>query len=416
MPPTRDRMVNAQGRQKSCFECAKGKRRCDLGNPSCRRCVKQRLVCSYPQPRGQIEQSTPILDDSSHGRNESGVPSVPVDADVIEHAAAPVDFDLPADTDIADFDFGTAVVSLDSLSNMLYTSPNDQCLALDRVIHHQTQTTSSVSPLSSFARSRVDWPIDQLKLAPRAMVEQNGTPWQHAMLYQEHMPQVLQDAYAACAMYISRNTTNNDFIASYIMRHAEALINSPISKDPVDLLARAHALMLYQSMLVFGGDISLYSQAESLLPCMNEVAYELHTLTDYQEDPSGLIPLYPSALARASWTAYIFRESLRRTVLALFHFVTICQLLRCQLTTCNEDLALGNKLIISAQLWDAESAFDFAVTWNNQRHFIVKELDFSGVLRDAIPEDVDTLGKMMMIALKGEDDIKGWFYTRGGVL
>jgi hypothetical protein len=357
-----------------------------------------------------------MLDESSHGRNEPCAPPVPIDTDVIEHAVAPVDFDLPADTDIADFDFGTAVASLESLSDMLYTSPNDQRLALDRVIHHQTQTTSSVSSLSHFARSRVDWPIEQLKLAPRAMIEQNGTPWQHAMLYQEHMPQVLQDAYAACAMYISRNTTNNGFIASYIKRHAEALISSPISKEPIDLLARAHALMLYQSMLLFGGDISLYSQAESILPCMNEVAYALHSLTDYQEDPSCTIPLYPSALARTLWTAYIFRESLRRTVLALFQFVTIYQLLRGQLTLCNEHLALGNKLIISAQLWDAKSAFDYAVIWNNQRYFIVKELDFSGVLRDAMPEDVDTLGKMLMIALQGEDDIKGWFYTRGGVL
>ncbi|KAH4207436.1 hypothetical protein HBI49_098990 [Parastagonospora nodorum] len=414
MPRTRNRTENAQGRQKSCSECAKGKRKCDLGNPSCRRCVKQRLTCSYPQPRGQVVQSTSISDESAYGRNEYGVPSVPIDADV-EHASAPVDFDLPTDTDIAEFDFGTAVASLESLSDMLYTSPNDQSLALNRVVHHQTQTFS-VSCLSPFAKSRVEWPIEQLKLAPRAMVEQNGTPWQHAMLYQEHMPQVLQDACAACALYIAKNTINNDFIASFIKRHVEAIISSPIPEQPIDLLARAHALMLYQSMLVFGGDISLYSQAESSLSCMNEVAYALHSLTDYQEDPTGSIPLYPSAVARASWTAYIFRESLRRTVLALFHFVTMCQLMRGQLKSCNEDRALGYKMTISAQLWSAKSAFDYAVTWNNQRHFIVKELDFSGVLRDAMPEDIDTLGKMMMICLKGEDDIRGWFYTRGGVL
>jgi hypothetical protein len=377
--------------------------------------MKQRLTCSYPQPRGQVVQSTSISDESAYGRNEHGFPSVPIDADV-EHASAPIDFDLPADTDIAEFDFGTAVASLESVSDMLYTSPNDESLALDRVVHHQTQTNFSVSYLSPFAKSRVEWPIEQLKLAPRAMVEHNGTPWQHAMLYQEHMPQVLQDAYAACALYIAKNTMNNEFVASFIKRHVETIISSPIPEKPIDLLARGHALMLYQSMLVFGGDISLYSQAEPLLSCMNEVAYTLHSLADYQEDSTDSIPLYPSPVARASWTAYIFRESLRRTVLALFHFVTMCQLLRGQLKSCNQDLALGNKMIISAQLWSAKSAFDYAVTWNNQRHFIVKELDFSRVLRDAMPEDIDTLGKMMMISLKGEDDIRGWFYTRGGVL
>ena len=34
-------------RRKSCSECAKAKRRCDLGNPTCSRCTKQNLDCVY---------------------------------------------------------------------------------------------------------------------------------------------------------------------------------------------------------------------------------------------------------------------------------------------------------------------------------------------------------------------------------
>jgi len=48
MPPERNRGSNLQGRQKLCFECAKAKRRCDLRVPSCLRCSKQHLPCSYP--------------------------------------------------------------------------------------------------------------------------------------------------------------------------------------------------------------------------------------------------------------------------------------------------------------------------------------------------------------------------------
>jgi hypothetical protein len=56
------------------------------------------------------------------------------------------------------------------------------------------------------------------------------------------------------------------------------------------------------------------------------------------------------------------------------------------------------------------------VAWNNTKHFVVKELDFTEVLRDAQPEDLDTFSKMMLIGLQGEDDIRGWFHTRGGIL
>jgi hypothetical protein len=354
---------------------------------------------------------------------ESAAPELSMDLDGIEHATLPLDFDvstqpLASSTDIADFDFETGVASLDSLSNMLYRAPDDECeLALNRAYHgDRTEKTFSAAHIAPFAKSRVEWSIARLKLAPKIMIETNGTPWQHAMLYHEHMPRSMQDAYAACALYVARNGTNDEFITRFIREHAESLMLSPMPEEPTDLLARAHALMIYQSMLVFGGDVSLYSQAELLLPCMEQVAHALLGLADQEEDPIGSIPLYPSAVARASWAAYIFRETLRRTVLAVYHFVTMCNLLRGQLTSCNIHLALGNRLTISAQLWNARSAFDYAVTWNNQKHFVVKELDFTEVMRDAMPEDVDVLGRMMMIGLQGEDDIKGWFYTRGGTL
>jgi hypothetical protein len=354
--------------------------------------------------------------------DESDVPIMSMNSDSIEHVTS-VGFDLPtlplaSGTDIADFDCGAGVASLEFLSDMLYTPSLDQSqLTLDRPNHHnRTERTFSASHIAPFAKSRIEWSTQQLKLAPKTMVEQNGTPWQHAMLYHEHMPWPLQDAYAACALYIARNTTNSDFIARFIKEHAEALVNSPIPHEPVELLARAHALILYQSMLMFGGEVSLYSQAELLLPCMSEVACTLLSLSDQQDDTTGSIPLYPSAVARASWAAYIFCESLRRTILTLFHFVTMCNLLRGQLDSCGKHPALGNRLTISAQLWSAKTAFDYAVTWNNQRHFIVKELDFTEVMENAMPEDIDTLGKMLMIGLQGEDNVKGWFYTRGGVL
>jgi hypothetical protein len=412
MPPDRTRTANAQGRQKSCSECQKGKRRCDLGKPSCARCLKQHLTCSYPQNSDQLPAAS--AEDLFQDIDEFDMSGLPLSMSNTGTETLSLNLDVPT-LPPTDFDLEAGITSLDCLNTMMYSSTNgEDRMALERA-YIRIEKTFSAAHIAPFAKSRMRWSMEKLKLTPKSMVEENGTPWQHPMLYAENMPLFMQNAYAACALHLARNSTNNEFVTRFIKTHAEALASSPLPQQPSEILARAHALMLYQSMLVFGGDISLFSQAELLLPCMEEVGYSLLNLANQEEDETGTLPLYPSAAARASWTAYIFRESLSRTVLAVFQFVTLCSLLRGQLVACAPHLAYGIKLAVSAHLWDAKSALDYALAWNNKKYFIVKDLEFEDVLRHALPEDLDTFSKMMLVGLRGEDDIKGWFYTKGGI-
>lgn len=66
------------------------------------------------------------------------------------------------------------------------------------------------------------------------------------------------DAHAACALYITKNDTNANFVAKHIMGRAKELADSPMSTSPNEILARAHALILYQIMLIFGSDVSAW--------------------------------------------------------------------------------------------------------------------------------------------------------------
>jgi hypothetical protein len=343
------------------------------------------------------------------------VPDIPLELSDMGTDALSLDLDvsiLPP----ADFDIEAGITSLECLNTMMYSSSNDEDqMALGRA-YNRIEKTFSATHIAPFARSRISWSMEKFKLMPKLMVEENGTPWLHPMLYTDNMPSAMQDSYAASALHLARNSTNNELVTRFIKAHAEALANSPLPRQPSEILARAHALLLYQSMLVFGGDISLYSQAELLLPCMEEVGYSLLNLANQQQHQSGILPLYPSAASRASWTAYIFHESLSRTVLAVFQFITFCSLLRGQLSACSPHLAYGSKLTVSAHLWNAKSALDYALAWNSKKYFIVKDLDFEEVLQHAMPQDLDTFDKMMLIGLRGEDDIKGWFHTKGGVL
>ena len=56
------------------------------------------------------------------------------------------------------------------------------------------------------------------------------------------------------------------------------------------------------------------------------------------------------------------------------------------------------------------------MAWNDKNHFLVKELDFTEVLRVAQPDDLDVFANMMLVGLQGIDDVRGWYHTRGGAL
>ncbi|KAF3051058.1 hypothetical protein E8E11_010406 [Didymella keratinophila] len=255
--------------------------------------------------------------------------------------------------------------------------------------------------------------MDQLNLAPKTIVEANATLWSHAAFYNEYMPQSMQDAQAACALFNAKNDTNADFVIRHITNRVEELLTTHIPTNPVEVAARAHALLLYQMMFVLGGDVRLHSHVEALLPHLEEAGSALLEICKNEVDPTGPLPLYPSTAARNAWKSFILRETLRRTVLSLYQFLAICQLLLGRRDTCAPSLARGNKVTLSAHLWRAGSAFDFAVAWNERKHFVVHDLDFTEVLRDAQPDDIDEFAKTMLVGLHGIDDVKGWFYTRG---
>ncbi len=58
--------------------------------------------------------------------------------------------------------------------------------------------------------------------------------------------------------------------------------------------------------------------------------------------------------------------------------------------------------------------FDFAAAWNENRHFVVRDLDYTELFADAAPDDLDVFGRMQIVANMGIDDARGWFHTRGG--
>jgi hypothetical protein len=341
---------------------------------------------------------------------QSDTVSTGIDPFQLDTSTAPSELSV----EVLDFDLNAGFDGVDALNDLLNEDVDDTFpVTRPDWTAGKTFSTFHISP---YAKSRMSYSMERMAEMPEMMVKDNSTMWCHPLLYEEDMPRSLQDAHAACALYIAKNDANSMFVSRHISERALELSSAPLPSLPIEVLARTQALLLYLIMLLFSGDIRHAGLVGDIINHIEGACPSLKALADAEVDPSGTLPLFPSAAARSAWKSFIFRESTRRTLLTAYNFCAICKLLRGRLTSCSHDLAIGNRVTFSAHLWSAKSAFAFAVAWNEKNHLLVKDLNLAPLLETARPDDIDTYGKMVMIGVMGIDDIEGWFYTRGGTL
>lgn len=162
-----------------------------------------------------------------------------------------------------------------------------------------------------------------------------------------------------------------------------------------------------------------HTQAYRALGLLERYGYQLHALLTLEQglDTSTLpsaLPVYPINAAAYAWKTYILHESARRTLLIIFFMQSLCHALRGQIGYCREREALNCYLLGSSHLWKAGSAFDFAKAWNDRDRLVVEDVDFSPLLLHAEPDDLDTFGRMLLVAKLGIDEVRGWFDFKGG--
>lgn len=152
------------------------------------------------------------------------------------------------------------------------------------------------------------------------------------------------------------------------------------------------------------------------MSALESAAKSLYTMVDLNDDSSVTLSFFPTSSSTSFWKSWIYRESVRRTLVTCFYFLSVYQLLKENLKYCDHHLALTSIWTASAHLWDAESIDKFIAAWQEKKHFVVRELDFAKVIAEARPDDIDPFGKMLLIAYMGLDDARGWYHTRGGAL
>ncbi|CAG7944400.1 unnamed protein product [Penicillium olsonii] len=396
-------------RRKSCEACKSAKRRCDLAFPTCSRCLHRGLPCFYP---GRLRQTcADVVANIPTSRSNEQLMDVSLSQNWTPDDAASISA-LPLHPTIRGLPPREMAIDphdgVDIFSGITTSQEHD--LAMTKV--------NPPRQLPDVLANRLQFAVDVLKTIPKMVVTENKTPWAHTQLYKSGMPREMQDAFACCSLYMTKNDINSSVLMSIFDSKINDLLSAAAPKTPLELLARVHALILYLIMRLFDGGIRTQPSSDSLLALLEATTLSLFSLI-YIPDPSEPHDLLPIAMEpiMSFWESWVFQESARRTVMMVFYFVKIQHFLHGKpLSTCDGKLGLEHAWYQSAHLWNAQSAFDFAVAWTENQHFIVHNADFSAVLQHATPDDVDLFGKMLLVTKFGINETKAWFYSRGGSL
>ncbi|KFA80982.1 hypothetical protein S40288_00814 [Stachybotrys chartarum IBT 40288] len=403
--------ANPPPRRKSCNACIKAKRRCDAAYPACLRCAQRSIPCEYPWRLNDVRarSSGPAVDSLLAELEKDLMPPI-IGLSPLPSAIDPMAELLPEPEPVFG-DVNPFLGAIDDVPMQLIPQRHWVDGLPDNISEHVAEAITK----------RIQWSLDEIKRAPSKMVLTGGTPWCHAQLYAEATPRSIRDAHACCGLYMAKNVVNGPFILRTIESHVTDLVATPVPSSPRELLARTQALVLYQIIRFFDGNISCRAAAERTVPFLEDCAMTLMQHVQFDNDPSAQpceLPLYPLAPTKAFWKDWVFHESARRTLLFTYYFLQTYRLLANpkELHACDGRLGLCSSWTLSAHLWNASTPLEFAKAWRDSKHFVVTNAQFGAVLQEAQADDVDAFGKIFITSLLGIEEAEGWLASRGGTL
>jgi hypothetical protein len=243
----------------------------------------------------------------------------------------------------------------------------------------------------------------------------------HRHLYRMHMPRCIQDVYTGLAAYLGKTPDTE----ATVRRIFEARLNQLVDDStfevalslgiltPVDHVARVQALLIYQVICLFDGNIRLRAQAERHLPVLLSWRDQMWgRITDgiSTGDPisvfAGIGERDPSL---DQWRAWIFLESVRRTWLT-------CAILHGVYMTMKEGYSEcpgGLHCTFGNGLWDAKSAHQWRNVIRGKDTLFMQSLELDELFLKTEPSRIDEFGHAIMLISCGLERIESWKAVEG---
>ncbi|KAF7916668.1 hypothetical protein BELL_0406g00020 [Botrytis elliptica] len=399
-------------RHKSCVACIQMKRKCDRGWPRCQRCIKRGSECHYigqnchRQERIVDAAAQPLVSsqEQSFGRASSTInwqveqyhaePSAAItpcwDGAPLEFTG---NFNLAGLFDNNSFDFPSIQTST---SQQILSSPD---LSI-------TQASSDVELLP-----RVNFMAKRLAIIPRTFVQHGHTIFIHRMQFHQNPSVALHDAISACALYCMRGTMNQAFVFGNLELKCQQLIASinTLLVTKTELLAALQALLLYQIIRLFDGDIRLRAHAEADEPITISWAAQLHNMI-YQEHQTGLFDRNSTEISvvtgsDSDWNSWLVNESVRRTVIATFMLNGVYSFLKLGYYVPKKS---HECFTAQAALWDAQSAHHWIRARDETARLEIWIARWDETIANVKPADLEEFGVLVMTMLWGLEVTQNW--------
>ncbi|KAI0103716.1 hypothetical protein GGR51DRAFT_561648 [Nemania sp. FL0031] len=398
-------------RQKSCNACVRSKRRCDKRKPACSRCVKQRWTCVYGG-RGHPGASLGDVGDVPFSLDFSSDPTLNSDPFIPTPNAPPtmLGTDLGLGSDLS--------FQLNHDFSSLFTMPGSSGFPVDPWLS-QFAGESSTPPEKSLIRrdyskmapicddyapwqladasTKAAFTLNAFKRFHVNFAQTSGTLYIHRYLYKDNMPRSMLQAFSMCLLYTNQTASNRGVVLRVLHETITDLKATAggTALVPQEKLARVHALMFYQTMRMFDGDITLGQQAEDDMALLESWNKDIGKLRDNLDDLANLgndVSEHPPE----SWERWIFAETLRRTYIMCTCIQKFWGMLRTQLKATDVGdwgficrWTLSRIITDTSHLWNAQNSFDFFQAWKEKPLYIISTFDFTDFLKTGTGDDLD---------------------------
>ncbi|KUI64852.1 Peroxisome proliferation transcriptional regulator [Cytospora mali] len=458
---------------KACGACAKAKRKCDRQIPTCGRCQSRETRCDYATATPSLSSPPNSQDAIRVGRGEQSflgtVSSTPTQVDVL-HSPQNTStlFDLSGeDNPILIDDLFRPTLNISFPSSVANLNPKVPTHHLPWYLEPNTWDIDHLDaseygpPICSQVLNIF---IEDLQGWLATWVNTGTCPFIHSRIYKHQIPRCVQDAYTTLSTYQNKTSTNKAIITGMIEERMKQLLEdqptptsvtdndnpSVSSLTPFEHLARVHALMVYQTVSLYDGDIRLRHVAETQIPTLNSwlrllvnsaqsaaqegsdkfISSLLYPPSQKQPGPNpgrsptndfdgeGLSTLTAGSILSPediAWYAWLFAETIRRTWLIACSMQTIYLTLQLGWAPCPGGLPLTAR----DGLFSAGSAFAWASRcedgWEKQGAGadFIRRRQANEMLEKRTPKDMDLFATRMFEMQFGLERVQRWRLVKG---
>ncbi|KAF4626680.1 hypothetical protein G7Y89_g11479 [Cudoniella acicularis] len=385
-------------RQKSCIPCANGKRRCDMALPSCSRCLSKSIPCEYKSNKHTVAAQRAQNNTETPSDKSSDFYSTAPTSDVAENINRESPHTMLLDPEMP--------LELPSLG--INPTPDNGMLLDDFLQVYDNRFLNDPHSIGVMDRERIRYCVRQLRTLPEKFVKQGRNAFIHPQTFQYMTPQSLQDALCVAALYMQKNEFNEALIWEIISTKVNQLLDPRGSWSISDNLASLQALIIYQIIRLFDGEVRPRSDAE-------QQEATLIAWTDHLVQRTG-INTSSGSVVPSSWESWVFEEGTCRTIIISKMVQAMFAIQKQGFCTL---VPAVTELSFTAQraLWEAPTQQHWKKALAERPSLHVPCMDFTEILLTGTWNDVEDLAMLMLVTYKGIDEVNEWIVkSENGVL